>query len=226
MDKPKLTDIFFDLDHTLWDFDKNSALALETIFEKHKFTIELSRFLTAYIPINEAYWDLYRKDSITKEALRFKRFDDTFSKLGYPVSEEQISLLSNEYIVHLPDANHLFPGTVNALDYLDKKYTLHIITDGFHEVQHKKLSNSKIAHYFKTVTTSEEVGAKKPNPKIFEYAMKKAGTSKNTSLMIGDNLQADVLGALNFGMQAIYFSKEKNHEGTTIDAHKHLLALL
>lgn len=226
MNLNNITDIFFDLDHTLWDFEKNSALALETVLAKHALKIELSEFLTTYVPINESYWDLYRENKITKEALRFKRFNDTFTKLGYPVSPEMIDLLSEDYIVHLPDANHLFPGTVEILDYLHQKYALHIITDGFREVQHLKLSNSKIDRYFTTVTTSEDVGAKKPDARIFEHALKKAGGKKETSLMIGDNLQADVLGALNFGMHAIYFSKDKNHEGTTIDDHSHLLQWL
>lgn len=221
-----ITDIFFDLDHTLWDFDKNSALAFQTVFQKHALGIELSDFLKVYIPINEDYWDLYRKDGITKESLRFKRFDDTFFKLGYKISPEMINTFSEDYIFHLPDANHLFPGTLPALDYLHKKYSLHIITDGFHEVQHLKLSNARINHYFKTVTTSEDVGSKKPNPMIFEHALKKAGASKTTSLMIGDNLEADVLGALDYGMQAIYFSKKKNHDGTTIAHHKQLHELL
>lgn len=221
-----ITDVFFDLDHTLWDFEKNSAAAFQTIFAKHAFTFELSEFLATYVPINESYWNLYRKDKINKVDLRFRRFDDTFSILGHPVSREMIDILSDDYIVHLPEANHLFPGTVEALDYLHEKYNLHIITDGFREVQHLKLANSKLDHFFKTVTTSEDAGAKKPNPKIFEHAVKKAGTSKTTSVMIGDNLEADVHGALNYGMSAIYFSNAKNHDGITIDHHEHLLRLL
>lgn len=226
MNANKITDIFFDLDHTLWDFDKNSAEAFETIFKKHRLVVELSDFLKTYMPINEGYWDLYRKDDITKESLRFRRFEDTFSNLGHQVSPEMITELSEDYIFHLPNSNHLFPGTLNALDYLHKKYTLHIITDGFREVQHLKLANSKIDHYFKTVTTSEDVAAKKPNPKIFAHALEKADVSTRNSLMIGDNLEADVLGALNFGMRAIYFSEKRNHKGTTIDHHKHLHQLL
>src|SRR5699024_602656 len=107
-----------------------------------------------------------------------------------------------DYIDCLPNSNHLFPYTVEVLEYLEKKYTLHIITDGFEEVQWKKMRNSNIARFFQTVTTSEEAGAKKPNALIFECALKKAGCDKNNSLMIGDNLEADVMGALDYGMQA------------------------
>lgn len=226
MNLHNITDIFFDLDHTLWDFDRNSAVAFATIFSKHKIGVELSEFLRVYEPLNNSYWERYRKNEINKEELRFKRLHDTFSALNCSVSHQQIELLCDDYIVHLPDSNHLFPGTMETLDYLFEKYNLHIITDGFHSVQHQKLQNSKIDHYFKTVTTSEEVGAKKPDPKIFQEALKKANSEKSKALMIGDNLQADVLGAINFGMQAIHYSKEKSHKGLHIEHHQSLLDIL
>lgn len=217
MKKPiEVTDIFFDLDHTLWDFEKNSAAAFNHILPKHKIAIGLSEFLEAYQPINSNYWRLYEQDKITKEALRHQRLERTFLALNLQIPLETITQLSEEYIQHLPETNHLFPDTEKALGYLHKKYTLHIITNGFEEVQHRKLRNSGIDHYFKTITTSEEAGVKKPHPKIFEYAVKKAGCSKTTSLMIGDNLEADVRGALDFGMQAIHFSIENQHPGWVV----------
>jgi putative hydrolase of the HAD superfamily len=158
--------------------------------------------------------------------LRFKRLHDTFLALEIPVSREKVLLLSEDYILHLPKSNHLFPHVIEALEYLCEKYTLHIITDGFEEVQWKKLRNSKIDQYFKTVTTSEEAGAKKPNALIFECALKKAGCCKSTSLMIGDNLEADISGAIEYGMQTIYFSKNLDHDGITIDCHKRLMEML
>lgn len=222
----KYTHIFFDLDHTLWDFEKNSASAFVTVLEKHKMNVEHEVFLQTYAPINEAYWDDYRAEKVTKEELRYQRFSDTFQKLGHPISIEKIHQFAEDYIHHLPDTNHLFPGVVEVLNYLKRKYTLHIITDGFREVQDRKLANSKITHFFDTITTSDEVGAKKTNPKIFDYALQKAGAEKNKSVMIGDNLQADVFGALNYGIQAIHFSPQNNHDGLRITHYNQLFDLL
>ncbi|HLU80615.1 MAG TPA: YjjG family noncanonical pyrimidine nucleotidase [Flavobacteriaceae bacterium] len=221
-----ITDIFFDLDHTLWDFDKNSALAFEAVFAKNKIEIELSAFLEIYVPINHHYWEEYRYGKILQKDLRFNRLQDTFTELKIQLSKEKIRQISEEYIQHLPKSNHLFPDVIEALEYLYKKYNLHIITDGFEPVQWKKLHNSNINHYFKSVTTSEEAGAKKPNAMIFDCAIKKAGCNKNTALMIGDNLEADVQGALKYGMQAVYFSTNTNHDGITIDSHRHLMKML
>ena len=161
-----ITDIFFDLDHTLWDFEKNSALAFEKVLKKHEIQVDLDVFLEHYVPLN----------------LKF---------------------------------NHLFDGTVEILDYLEAKYNLHIITNGFQEVQDGKMKNSGIDKYFKTITNSEMAGVKKPNPLIFEYALQKANAQKQNSIMIGDCLDADVNGALNFGMDAIHFN-ENNKEARSL----------
>lgn len=201
------TDIFFDLDHTLWDFEKNSALAFETIFKKHELNISLDTFLQHYIPINLEFWKLYRDEKISQEELRFQRLSKVFKLIDYKVSYEMILLLSKEYIVYLPQFNHLYEGTIELLDYLKPKYKLHIITNGFQEVQSGKLKNSKIEHYFETITNSDMAGVKKPNPKIFEFALDLAKTNKSKSLMIGDSFEADVEGAINIGLEAIFFNE-------------------
>ena len=197
--------LFFDLDHTLWDFDKNSALTFEKIFKINNIEVELNSFLEVYMPINLAYWKLYREEKIDKTSLRFARLKDAFDTLGVQVSTQLIYKLSDDYITHLSTFNHLFDGTITILDYLKPKYTLHIITNGFKEVQHGKLNKSGIAHYFETVTNSEMVGVKKPNSKIFKHALDLAKATADESLMIGDNLEADILGALNFGIDAAVF---------------------
>lgn len=206
MSMNKLTDIFFDLDHTLWDFERNSALAFQEVFKKNKLSIKLDDFLEIYIPKNHAYWKLFRENKITKEDLRFRRLMEVFQDLGVKISKEEIDQLSEDYIVFLPKNNYLFDHAVPILDYLFQKYTLHIITNGFEEVQHIKLKNSAIDHYFSTITTSEDAGVKKPDPLIFETAIKKAKTCHTKSLMIGDNLEADILGAEKYGMKAIHFA--------------------
>ncbi len=200
-----ITDVFFDLDHTLWDFDKNSGLAFEKIFKLNSLSVNLDVFLSQYEPINLSYWKLYREEKIEKEALRFGRLNDAFLAINKQIDENTILKLADDYITHLPTFNHLFENTFEILDYLSVNYNLHIITNGFKEVQQGKLVNSKINTYFKTVTNSEMSGVKKPNPKIFDFALQVANANVDQSIMIGDNYEADVLGAINVGMDAIFF---------------------
>lgn len=206
MPNSTITDVFFDLDHTLWDFDRNSALAFENVFKKHKIELSLPDFLKEYEPINLIYWKKYREETVTKEQLRRGRLTDTFDifKMKFPM--EIIDVLATTYIEELPVNNHLLLDTVEILEYLVTKYNLHIITNGFQEVQYLKLNNSGIKKYFSTVTTSEEVGLKKPHPVIFEIALKKACVSPQKSIMIGDSLEADIIGAKNAGMNTLFFN--------------------
>jgi len=202
-----ITDIFFDLDHTLWDFDKNSALAFDKIFKTNQITITLDDFLFHYQAINFQYWKLYRDEKIDKEVMRFGRLNDTFLALNYSMEKEIIDKLSIDYISHLTDNNYLYKDAITILKYLHKHYNLHILSNGFEEVQSKKLSKSNISHYFKTITNGESVGVKKPNPQIFHYAIEKAKTTISRSIMIGDGYEADVLGAMAVGMDVIYFNE-------------------
>ncbi len=214
------TDIFFDLDHTLWDFEKNSALAFQTIFEKHKLNLNLDSFLVHYVPTNLKYWKLYRDEKISQEGLRYYRLKEVFDLMQETVQDEVIHLLAQEYIHYLPQYNHLYEGAVEVLDYLYPKYKLHIITNGFQTVQAGKLKNSNIEHYFQTITNSEMAGVKKPNPLIFEFALDLAKVTKVQSIMIGDSLEADVEGALNAGLDAIFFNEfnvETNPEITQVN---------
>ncbi|MCH2217000.1 MAG: YjjG family noncanonical pyrimidine nucleotidase [Flavobacteriales bacterium] len=204
----EVTHIFFDLDHTLWDFEKNSALTFQKILPEADVDLVHEQFINTYIPINAKYWKLYREEKVSKVALRYARLRETFDALKYEISDEKINSLAKEYILQLPNFNHLFDGTLELLDYLKEKYTLHIITNGFEEVQTLKMKKSKIFHYFTEVITSESVGVKKPNPKVFLHAMKKAGSSPKESLMIGDNIEADIQGALATGMKAIHCNFE------------------
>ncbi len=197
--------IYFDLDHTLWDFDRNSALTFETIFKEEKLEVSLQDFLETYIPINNNYWKLYRENQISKEALRTGRLNDCFKCMSLDVPEHVISNLSNNYIKYLPTHNYLLNDTLEILEYLNEKYRLHIITNGFEEVQHTKLNNSGISNFFQTVTTSEEAGVKKPEMEIFLKAMNKSGALPEHSIMIGDNYEADIMGAHRAGMHSIFF---------------------
>lgn len=198
--------VFFDLDHTLWDFDKNSEMAFDTIFKQHYPEMIISDFIEKYAPINQACWKLYQYDKITHEELRYKRLKDSFDALDYVISDEAIHQIADDYIQFLPDNNHLFDGAIEILDYLSSHYQLHIITNGFADVQYKKIVNSNIDAYFQTITNSEMAGVKKPNPTIFQYALDLAKAQKEHCIMIGDCIEADIKGAIDFGIDALYFN--------------------
>lgn len=220
-----ITDIFFDLDHTLWDFDKNSEMAFASIFKERFSTIKIEHFIEKYMPINQACWKLYQHDKITHEELRYNRLKFSFDALNIEISDADIDQIANDYIETLTDNNHLFEGAIELLDYLKPKYKLHIITNGFANVQDKKISNALLSGYFTTITNSELAGCKKPNSIIFDYAVKAAQTSKENCIMIGDCLDADVNGALNAGIDAIFFNDKKVEAPQNIKQINHLLEL-
>lgn len=220
-----ITDVFFDLDHTLWDFDKNSGLTFEKIFKLNNINVCLKSFLEVYEPINQNYWKLYREEKIDKTTLRFGRLNDAFFDINFKIKKSRIQQLSSDYIAHMTTFNYLLNHTVEILDYLKPMYKLHIITNGFQEVQQTKLEKSKISHYFKTITNSEMVGVKKPNPKIFNFALNLANTTANKSVMIGDNYEADVLGALNIEMESIFFDLKNTPLNNDIKQINNLLLL-
>jgi putative hydrolase of the HAD superfamily len=209
MIKPKVTDVFFDLDHTLWDFDRNSALAMERVFQTFTVSVPLEAFLEIYEPINFDYWKSFREELVTKQELRRGRLIDSFNVFDIQYDMDTIDAMCDAYIDELPNNNYLFDGTFELLLYLKEKYTLHIITNGFTEVQHIKLKKSKLAPFFKTVTSSEEVGVKKPNPLVFLKALEKANVSFQNTIMIGDTFEADILGGEGVGMDTIFFNYRK-----------------
>ncbi|WP_196885286.1 YjjG family noncanonical pyrimidine nucleotidase [Aureivirga sp. CE67] len=220
--------IFFDLDHTLWDFETNSDLALEAIL-KENTSIDVEEFLKFYRPINHEYWQKYAKHEVTKEALKYGRLKDTFDALNYEIQDDKILFLGEEYLEKLAEFDQLFENTHEVLNYLKEKYTLHIITNGFKVVQNKKIKNSKLESYFDVIVTSECVGVNKPNPEIFKFALEKAGAEVENSMMIGDNLQTDILGAKNVGMQTIFcnFNRDTTEKGITqIHELKDLFSIL
>lgn len=204
MHKNKIKHVFFDLDHTLWDFEKNSDLAFQKIFNEYKITIDVSEFFKVYKPLNLKFWKLYREEKISKSELRYRRLKEAFDVINFEISDDLIDTIAIDYIDYLPHFNHLFNGTFEILDYLKDKYSLHIITNGFEEIQAKKMKSSKILDYFNVIVTSESVGAKKPNPKVFKFALDKANASIDNSIMIGDSIEADIYGALHVGLTAIH----------------------
>lgn len=217
-----LTDIFFDLDHTLWDFDKNSEITYSIIFKKLNLEVELDTFINVYKDINKEMWKLFREEKIDKETLRYARLKNTFNAIGYTVTDEIIYQIADDYIYYLSKQTHLLEGAQELLDYLKPKYKLHIITNGFQEVQIGKLNNTNLRDYFEVVVNSEMAGVKKPNPKIFEMALTLANVEKHNAIMIGDSYEADIQGALNIGLNAICYNYHQDDLPSHIHQINHL----
>ena len=221
----KYKHIFFDLDRTLWDFDAAAEVAFERIYEKHnlkKLGIpNAHEFHEVYHPLNERLWELYRADKITKDYLNRTRFVLPLEHYGIH-DTDLADHLSEDYVYWSPRIVRLVPGTMELLEYLKPKYHLHLITNGFQEVQHTKLSGSGLEPYFETLTVSEEVGVKKPNPEIFYYALRKAHATAEESLMIGDEMAVDIDGARAAGIDQLFFNpnKELVEGGRTYEVHE------
>jgi putative hydrolase of the HAD superfamily len=211
----KYKHLFFDLDHTLWDFDANakeSLIEIYALFElEQKGVVPFEDFYKLYKIHNEILWDRYHKGFITGEELKWKRMWRTL--LEFKIGDEALArAMSEKFLEILPTKKLLFPNTIEVLDYLaDKNYQLHLITNGFENTQWKKLNNSGLNIYFTHVVTSESSNSIKPQKEIFDYALNKAGAQLHHSIMLGDNLEADIQGAINAGMDNIFV----NHIHTT-----------
>ena len=204
----KYRHLFFDLDRTLWDFDKSAAEAFQEIYKKYKLqerginTVE--DFHRIYTHHNNILWEEYRHGRIEKKELSDLRYFLTLQDFG--IEDKKLAAeIGKDYLEISPLKVNLFPNAISILDYLSPKYALHLITNGFSEVQETKLRVSGLGAYFQTVITSEEAGVKKPNPEIFYFALNKAGADISNSLMIGDDFEVDIVGAINVGMDQVLF---------------------
>ena len=206
----KYDHLFFDLDHTLWDFETNSRATLIDLYKEldleGKANTNFDHFHHTYHHHNTIYWDRFRKGYINREELRWKRMWRTL--VDFNISDEALAkAMSERYLEILPTKTSLFPHCKELLTYLsEKSYPMHLITNGFEKTQHLKLKNSGIDHYFKEIITSEQAGIMKPHAAIFEYALNKAGTTAEKTIMVGDTLEVDMLGAINAGMDTAYFN--------------------
>lgn len=213
----KYQNIYFDLDHTLWDFDKNALTTLTEVYASfdlaNRVNAHFDDFYQKYLYHNQVLWNRYHKGFISVDDLKWKRMWRTL--LDYKVADEMLAKdLSGKFLEILPTQKEVFPYTFEILDYLvDKNYRLHLITNGFEKTQWSKLRNSGLEKYFEHVITSEASNSVKPNKEIFDYAVAKAGADISSSIMIGDNLEADIAGAMNAGMDSIFV----NHIGATTE---------
>lgn len=210
--------VLFDLDHTLWDYHKNAHETLSEIFTEYLGTgsVDLTQHITLFKGINDTLWESYHKGEIRQWEIRERRFDQFLKELR--IFTPQLSkTLSDEYLKRGPTKSHLLPNTHEILKYLEKTYPLLIITNGFEETQRRKVVHSGIDHYFTELVTSEKVGIQKPSPEIFLKALSITEHQPDEALMIGDNLSTDIQGALNSGIDSVYFDPEsstKTHSAT------------
>ncbi len=221
--------LFFDLDHTIWDFDKNAEETLHELY--HTYNLKQlglhspDLFIEAYTKNNHQLWAEYHVGKISKEVLRSTRFSKTFAELG--VSPDLIpGKFEDDYVSICPTKTNLFPHAHETLSYLESKYTLHIISNGFKESTELKIGNNGLAKYFRTIFISEIIGFNKPDKAIFEHALLTTEAKVSESLMIGDSVEADIRGAQDFGMKAIYFNPARSEKPDDVVHQIHCLSEL
>ncbi|TRX70229.1 YjjG family noncanonical pyrimidine nucleotidase [Carboxylicivirga sp. M1479] len=211
----KYKHLLFDLDHTLWDFEANSEATLREMFD----TYQLSRFFTDYEDFHAKYevhnlhlWAQYRRGRVKKSVLNVQRFHLPFTEVGFDdinVAQQ----FAQDYLSISATQTRLFPNTIEVLEQLKENYEMHIITNGFKEVQNKKLDNSGLRPFFDKIYISELIGVQKPNTYFFDYAVKSCHASKKECLVIGDSLEADIKGAQKAGIDQVYFNtREVKHD--------------
>ena len=221
----KYKHLFFDLDNTLWDFDNNSKIVLGYIFDKFELQKKgipsKKKFIDSYKKVNGELWFKYREGVLTKDVLRYQRFLKTlkiFNIKNQILSKE----IGNFYVSNSPCQTKLMAGAKDVLFNLSLHYPLHIITNGFKEVQSIKLKKSGIYSFFDKIIVSEDVGVLKPNKKIFQYALKVCCAKTEDSLMIGDDIVSDIEGAKSFGIDQVFFDykfSNKKNQATYIISH-------
>lgn len=204
----KYRHLFFDLDHTLWDFEANAKECIQELYDVNglheKGITDFETFFNNYSRHNERLWGYYTKGTIKQEELRWKRM--WFALRDFDLEDETLSKqLSVGFLERLPLKKNLFPYTIEILEYLrGKGYSLHLVTNGFDQIQHSKLDSSNLRPYFTEVITSEASNSLKPHKGIFEYALAKSGAALPESIMIGDNLDADIQGGMNAGLDTVF----------------------
>jgi putative hydrolase of the HAD superfamily len=219
--------LFFDLDGTLWDLKRNTRAAMLELFDKYADTIghlDFELFFQRYHHHNDHVWALYRQDKIKKEELRLVRFERAFADVNHAASHAFTDRFSLDFLEVAPRQSLTLDGAHALLDYCAPQYAMHIITNGFIEVQGHKMKAANLEHYFRAIINSEHAGVRKPHPDIFQYALDQTGAVKEESLMIGDDWEADILGARDFGMDQVYLAEAEQLHNQNLPgkgAHRH-----
>ena len=209
----KYKHLFFDLDHTLWDYEANARSSMKYLYDtlglKEKGVNDFERFYKYYSVHNGQLWEQYRNGLVKQEELRVKRM--RLALLDFKIADEELSEQMNvQFLDLLPTRTHLFAHCIETLNYLTaKKYILHLITNGFDAIQKNKLKYSGLTKYFKEVITSERSNSLKPNPEIFEFAFEQSNARRHESIMIGDNIEVDIVGAMNVGIDQVFVNHNR-----------------
>ncbi|MEQ9425508.1 MAG: YjjG family noncanonical pyrimidine nucleotidase [Cyclobacteriaceae bacterium] len=205
----RYTHVFFDLDHTIWDYERNSVATLTDLYDRYKLNEQTDQTLQSFIKtfsiVNDELWHGFHLGTISKDEIRERRFHQVFNQMGMN-NVEFIPEFSNAYIKECPTKGFVIPGAIELLDYLKGKYQLHIITNGFEDIQHIKMSTTGMDKYFDEIIISGLVGYRKPQRQIFNIALERTGGRRKSSIMIGDNLNSDVIGARNAEIDQVYFN--------------------
>ncbi len=224
----KYKHLFFDLDHTLWDFDSNARITLQHLYEVHQlgnYFSSFDHFFSVYQPINLDLWEQYRKGLVRKNVLYVERFGIPFRMYGCDDAKLAADF-GSEFLHQCSLKTNLMPHALEVLAYLRPHYKMHIITNGFKETQYKKMELSGLSPFFDRVFISEVIGAQKPKKAFFEYAVKSSNARKRESLVIGDNLEADIQGAKNFDLDHVYYNPHKeDHQQNVMHEISSLLEL-
>ncbi len=204
--------LFFDLDHTIWDFQTNQIITLQKLFIEYqleRYFVDFDDFFGKYMPINLELWREYQLGRIPKKDVKVGRFHKTFLGAGFD-KIETAELFAESFVSGNALQTNVIPHTFETLDYLTrKKYQLYVITNGFREAQHIKMESSGLTPYFKKTFISEDIGVSKPHRRFFEHALKTVNARKTESLVIGDSLENDIKGAREFGVDQVYYNPEK-----------------
>ncbi|MBN2683375.1 MAG: YjjG family noncanonical pyrimidine nucleotidase [Bacteroidales bacterium] len=209
----KYQHLFFDLDRTLWDFETNTEFVFAKLYDKYSLATyfnDIEQFKIIYNKHNDKLWALYREGKIRKEVLRGLRFLNTLGEVGCENSEIA-EAMGNDYVKMGPEMTGLFPGTIEVLQYLLPNYKMYIITNGFKEVQYSKVERCGLSPFFLKIITSEDIGIQKPRPEIFGYALSSVNARKEESIMIGDDMEVDIIGAKKFGIDQVWFNPKRLH---------------
>lgn len=211
--------VFFDLDHTLWDYECNARdmlMELHESFDLESLGIPSDEFQAHFRVINLELWDLYDRGLISNEVIRTQRFKRVLAKFSVD-SDTLNESLSHEYLYGCPKKTQLVPHARETLEYLSRNYALTVVTNGFDEIQSIKLLSGNITHYFDHVITSQKAGYKKPAREIFDYALSVNGLECHEVIMIGDNLTTDIQGARNASIDTVYYNPMAQHHSEIVD---------
>lgn len=222
--------LFFDLDHTLWDFEANSFDCLSDIYQEFNIAssgFSVVQFHSAFSEINKSLWTQLERNTIEQENIRKYRFQLTLKKLDSEISTTESENMNAHFLAALPTRTKLITDCKEVLDVLKSSYSLHILSNGYAPIQLKKIQNGGIADFFNKVVTNDLANARKPSKDIFNYSLKETGSTIQEALMIGDSYEADILGAKKAGWDTIHFTeKDDPTENLSTVKIKHLKQLL